>query len=116
MPYNDKSTKELLNYHIHEAVGLDDSEARFVISLCRKFDNCRDEIDDLYPMALISIMQAFESKARKNEPIRNRRNFIQKTVYFSMCAQVVRKNKKDLIYRSVNLFRSDILEDSETDI
>lgn len=106
MPYNSKSTRDLLNLHLHESIGLSEPEAKLVISTCRRYDNCRDEIEDLYSMALIAIMQAMESQRKKNREIKNRRSLIRTTVTFCMCAKVIRPNNKDLIYRCVNVFDS----------
>lgn len=111
MPYGRNYVKELLSDKRHLDVGLSEGEGKYVINLCNKFTNLRDEIDDLYQIALIAIKLAFESKANKNEEIKSRKSFIRSVVYYAMCAQVIRKNKKDLIYHSLNLFTD--IEDYE---
>lgn len=88
----------------HLDIGLSDAESVYVINECKKYCNIRDELEDLYQIALIAIYQGFKSKENKNEEIKNRRAFFYNIVKFAMCAQVIRKNKKDLIYKSMNTF------------
>lgn len=96
-----KLIPSLLEDNRHKSIGLSEEEARVVLVICCKFANRRDHLDDLYQTALASLFSAFKSSKRD---IEYRKAFISRVVNNSMCCNIVRKNKKDLIYRCLNVF------------
>lgn len=104
MSFQKSYINELLSDNRHKDIGLSDEEGRYVIIICKKFMNRRDHLDDLYQTALLSLIKAFNRQTEINKPIQHRKRFIYSVVRNSMCAQIVRKNKKDLIYKSLNLY------------
>lgn len=94
-------------------LGLSDQERRLIISVCTKFVNRRDELEDVLQNALVALALAFADHELKNKPIYNRGSFINRVVRNHMIYRYIQKGHKDLIYQSVN--SSSLVENDEID-
>lgn len=80
------------------ALGLSVEEASYIRRTCEKYHNRRDEVEDLFQIALVGLFQAFEREAERGRPVQYRKGFIRAVVRNTLCSKVVRKHKRDLLY------------------
>lgn len=85
----DKRFKEL---------GLTSYEAKYIISYCKKYTNIRDTLEDILQEALLGLHIAFE----RTPVIHHRLAFIKSVLRNIINTRIVRLNKKDALYHSVN--------------
>jgi DNA-directed RNA polymerase specialized sigma24 family protein len=79
-------------------LGLSEGEARYIISYCKKFTNIRDTLEDILQEALVGLHLAFSS----TPVVKHRIPFIRSVVRNVINARIVRMNRRDAIYHSVN--------------
>lgn len=80
-------------------LGLTQKEARMIIYQCSKYTNMRDLLEDIIQEALLGLCNAF----KKTKKVKHRTSFISCVVRNTIHSKVMRPNKKDAIYKSINL-------------
>jgi RNA polymerase sigma factor (sigma-70 family) len=89
--------------HRWHDLNLSDRERGIVISVCQKFQNRRDELDDLIQDALVALYQAMRNReARGHAAVKNRPSFIYRVVMNTMVYRYIQVAHRDVIYKSIN--------------
>jgi len=94
----------------HVDIGLSIQEANWVLQLCRRFMNRRDEVDDIYQTALIELYRALGTARDRGTVIIHRHGFIYRVVINTLVYNYVQRTRKDLLYHALNSYDTAVLE------